>query len=250
MATILSAQAGNWKDGSTWIGGVAPGLPDIADIRHKVTVSDEQACTYANIGGGTGWLDLLAAADLTLRDISSSRISLSTTGAGLTAAPGAVIRSSSAVPASPWRLIITPKDAENRTLVLDGLECLGIAPRITWSAAAMGFNNDAAADVKFTLTAVSPRSRTPVLDYHRIAGRNAGGRTFCRGNDSARITATGFCPDSAKNRSSLEALKDVGVVSFTSWRTHMARGYVEDVRLRQPAGSMYLYYDIYLVEDL
>lgn len=38
MATITSTANGNWSSGSTWVGGVAPGIGDTAVLAHNVTV--------------------------------------------------------------------------------------------------------------------------------------------------------------------------------------------------------------------
>lgn len=256
MVTKFLIKEADFDDNTAWSlsydgpnDTTAPGPGDYALlVWRQATVARPAACHAIDVlDSGT----LLIGADITLDDAPGAMLRIKSNAAGCRmTAQGAVVRSASPVPANPWDMAIEPLEADGRNIDLDGLECLGIAPRLAWSGGALLFNDTSAADARLTLTAVTPKVRTPALDYHRIAGRNAGGRTFRRGNDSARASASGFCRDSAKNRARLESLKDVSVVSFSSWRSHLSRGYVEDVRTRQPAGSMYLYFDIHLVEDL
>lgn len=51
MATITSAQSGNWSSGSTWIGGTSPGDGDIAvrTVNHVITI--DQSITVGINGG-------------------------------------------------------------------------------------------------------------------------------------------------------------------------------------------------------
>jgi hypothetical protein len=38
MATIISAKAGNWSDTTVWVGGVLPGVNDLAQANHNITI--------------------------------------------------------------------------------------------------------------------------------------------------------------------------------------------------------------------
>lgn len=52
MATITSTQAGFFDVGSTWVGGVAPGVTDNVVLAHVVTVRSNITCTGITINAG------------------------------------------------------------------------------------------------------------------------------------------------------------------------------------------------------
>lgn len=52
MATITTAQAGNWSAGATWVGGTPPGTGDIADMDHDVTLTDNRVVDGIDVADG------------------------------------------------------------------------------------------------------------------------------------------------------------------------------------------------------
>lgn len=63
MATITSAQDGNWSATTTWVGGVVPGDGDTITISHNIVVDTTAA--YGT-GGGTGTYELTINGSLSL----------------------------------------------------------------------------------------------------------------------------------------------------------------------------------------
>lgn len=244
MVVYTSVAAGDWSVAANWSPAGVPGLEDAASVNHQITISGAQRVDTAWIGNGAG-LILTSSAHLSVRDRAGAFIVVRP-GGGITAAAGARMTSASPNPSYPWQFIIETNGATGARDV-DRLEVSGNNPVL---CKGLDTSTVVFAPGGLRLIRISPKHRTPVLDYHRIAGRNAGGRTFHRGCDSARMTASGYCIDSAANRAQLEDIKGYMLpVSLTGWRTHMPRGYVEDVRVSRETGG-YLYFDLHLVEDL
>lgn len=251
MATRFSVASGDWSSTAVWSGtqGGAPGASapvsgDYVLIESAVDVSTEVGVSQLYVED-IGRLNIKATGTIVVDDSVPSHITFRP-GCTVTSASGARIRSKNSRPVNPFPLRINTGQAAP-AIYIDSLVITGNAPTICSGYTVLqSFNLPAST---YRLNHITPKSRTPVLDYHRIAGRPAGGRTYARGNDSARLTASGFVTDSAAARAFLESFKDWWPVSLSGWNTHMVRGYIEDVRFRQQPGSQYLYYDIHLVED-
>ena len=65
MAEITSAQAGNWSDTATWVGGVVPGDGDTAVVNHAVTV-DVNTTVGASDAAGTVAITVKTGKSLTI----------------------------------------------------------------------------------------------------------------------------------------------------------------------------------------
>lgn len=81
MATITTAQAGNWSDTTTWTGGVLPGSSDTAALNHVVTLDqDINVTTLSQSGAGglrvDGAEDYTVSCSNTLTMVASSLRSL------------------------------------------------------------------------------------------------------------------------------------------------------------------------------
>lgn len=258
MASRFSVANGAWTSTTTWshLDGGPPGAPapvsgDYVYISHMVTANTNVAARriYVRPSG-----DLIMNGNITLDDAVDAVVEVSNTATRLYADPataGYSFRSASSNPTYPWRFIIQPTRTVN--FGLHGIRFLGNAPVLRGTGIEYAFNAhpSTAGYLGITISHAGPKSKTPIFDYHRCSGRTAGGRTYRRGNDSARMTASGHFIDSAYTRYAMEALKHTSSpISFTSWNDHIVYGYVEDVRYRQPLGSRYVYFDLYLVEDL
>lgn len=64
MATITSAQTGNWETSSTWVGGVEPGDGDIAILAHAITLDGD--ITVGTNVAGTDAITIQSSGSLTV----------------------------------------------------------------------------------------------------------------------------------------------------------------------------------------
>lgn len=179
MAIILSTATGAWNDGTTWVGGIAPGINDIGSIEvgHVVTITSADQALGWKINGG----HLVLNNNFTITDapncgiiISSDATSSFTSNA--TASTPRLLVSSSLNPTNPWSVVVYAMAGyDTRTLNFDYIEMrgnvwfLGYGPPGGGSYVGIQFNNPNLGNSGSWLQTVQPLGRGS--DPHRTAHR-------------------------------------------------------------------------------
>lgn len=203
MAIILSTATGAWNDGTTWVGGIAPGINDIGSIEvgHVVTITSADQALGWKINGG----HLVLNNNFTITDapncgiiISSDATSSFTSNA--TASTPRLLVSSSLNPTNPWSVVVYAMAGyDTRTLNFDYIEMrgnvwfLGYGPPGGGSYVGIQFNNPNLGNSGSWLQTVQPLGRDPILIEQPIDGRDYS-RIYQRGNHAGAFIITGYMP--------------------------------------------------------
>ncbi len=254
MATINSAGTGDWHNGATWVGGVAPGTGDSAVIlnTHTVTVAVDLSAIYritVNAGGS-----LVVNANITMDDASGAYIIIYENASSVfstnatPSAPRYISSAGGVTPTYPWYFgFYKYGNGPRASINLDNVIMSGN----TWYLGTHLTN----LYVQFNTTATrvmlrpTPVSRDWSYNEHVIDGRSKG-RIYRRGASAGRVTLRGYVSVSGNYWMMMENMKSSGRrVGLTTDIIHMPQAWVESLRWGEPKGNN-LPFTMVLVEDL
>lgn len=250
MVTITAAGTGNWKDGTTWTGGVKPGNNDVGSIPVGVVVTVSEAAQAANIelDGGA----IVFNADFTFTDVGASGIIIqdkstcSLTSNGTPSSPR-LLKSASTTPTNPWRWYIDSMDgADARVINLDNIECRGMLFFLGDAVNYVNFNGGGVDDP--VCLPMPPLTRDVQLEEHKIRGRDQA-RTYPGYHAAGTITIVGYCTLNSRMWQIIVDMDESDSrLAFVSQYISLPHCRIESYRFRA-RGGQYLDFSITLRED-
>lgn len=255
MATINSAGSGNWHTGATWVGGVAPGTGDTANIMngHTVTV----AAPILGITKIIVYGNMVMNDDITMDSSDGCYIWVTDNGTWTSnATPGTpriINQGAGGAATAQWYFVV--KNSANAVWRNIDLSNIVMSRNRWW----IGRTSTTGEDLSFNVLSedgiklmLRPSPITRDISYieHNIDGRGTG-RLYPRSKSAGRCTVRGFIRvGNAQYIGILENLKSLNQrVSLTTDIIHMGQARVESLRWGEPRGS-YLPFYITLVEDI
>jgi len=251
LATINSTQAGNWTTGATWVGGVAPGAPDIGACKHAVIVNQAITILGFQIDGGS----LAINHDITFSDAAGAGFSIKATTLGAitsngTAAAPRQLKSASTSPTNPWTITYYCQATipDDRSIDFSFCEFIGNLWYLGNSSNYINFNASGTTSPFITIT--PPFGRAPILDNIKIEGRMRS-RIYQSGCWAGALPVTGRAPWSSYMwQTLLDLMESKERFAFFSKYVHIPHcRFEQEPRFKPQAGSLYFGFDLALIED-
>jgi len=248
MATVTSANDGDWDTAGTWDSGVPGDNDDVVINGHDVGFDVADQCKSLTVkGDGKFTLE----EDLTFTDASGAGLTIEDDGnfdTDATASTPRKIKSASSTPTNKWSISVEDVvGTDSRTLNFDYVKFEGNKFYLGNDDYNVEMNTGSEDDP--IVSAVTPPLRVPRLVEHEVEDRDYG-RVYRAGASAAVLTITGTCKATSWLALYLDQMEKSGKrISFFSQRYHLPRCRVERPSFVPTAGGFYEHFTVTLRQD-